>query len=215
MSLGGVQAGDEALSKLRVFNASSRELRKEWQLRTMRGVVNMEGLEAVPRGWFTGGFDTQAAVVIDAASLETIVTVLFPRCSLPAGVCQQQLALPGDGNRAEQAKVLGLGGYNNWGGNEGYCKATARNPFDRRQAVLDGFGFSALTPAWAKTAHKSEFVVVNAYGELGGDRGGSAAHVAAITASAVLGGGLALAIVLKTVFGQQLRQRQEAPGTSD
>jgi streptogramin lyase len=150
MNLGGVQVGDESLSKLRVFNAKTRELRKEWQLTTPRGVVNMEGLEVVPRGWYTGGYDSQTAVVVDAASLETIVTILFPRCSLPAGACQQELALTGNGPFWEQAKALGVGGYNNWGGNRAYCEATARNPFDRRQTVLDGFEFSKITPAWTK-----------------------------------------------------------------
>lgn len=78
-------------------------------------------------------------VLVDATSLDDVVHVYLPRCSPsfdqhiqpPANLCGVAVR-----NQSE-AIYRGYTGWNNWSG--GLCRASSRNPYDRRFITLDGF----------------------------------------------------------------------------
>jgi len=154
INLAAVLSGDTSDSGLHVYEAKGHTLLKSMVLRTDRGVINSEGLRNGPGFFFTGGFDTQAAVVVDALSLEQVAEIHYPRCSLPEGFCETiRPHMPNGMVQAgmtvgDFAKQNGYSGWNNWSG--GLCQATQRNPYDRRFTVLDGFNYSPVFPMWAK-----------------------------------------------------------------
>jgi len=153
INLAAVLQGDTSDSGLHVYNSKTKTLIKSMQLTTERGVINSEGLRNGPGFFFTGGFDTQAMVVVDAKSLEQVAEILVPRCTMPIGQCVPVSYMPNNPptmngiTNAATAKARGYSGWNNWSG--GLCQATDRNPFDRRFATLDGFNYSPVYPAWA------------------------------------------------------------------
>jgi len=126
-----------ANSKLLVYKASDYTFVKSTVITTSRGRVNMEGLSAHNiggKGYFwTGAFDSQSLVLLDALTLTNTLTVIMPRCS----VCSKSTSIS-----TAAAAAANMSGANNWSG--GYCDATMRDPFDRRTAVFDGFSYSPL-----------------------------------------------------------------------
>jgi len=151
INLAAVLDGDTSDSGLHIFEAKDHTLLKSMQLRTDRGVINSEGLRNGPGFFFTGGFDTQAAVVVDALSMEQVAEIHYPRCSVPEGLCDPTKFMPNGKSRigtvADVAKKNGFSGWNNWSG--GLCEASQRHPYDRRFTVLDGFNYSPVFPKWA------------------------------------------------------------------
>jgi len=147
MAANGSCEGDTcAENKLHLFDASSAKLEKSILIKTQRGIVNMEGLRSFTTdgssGYFvTGGFDTQTIVVLDSATLDTVMNIYMPRCSNPQPHCQ---GTPMSANQAKSDKETG---WNNWSG--GACPATLRNPLEQRWITLDGFNWSPFVGDWA------------------------------------------------------------------
>jgi hypothetical protein len=148
MAAGGSCDGADnpcADNKLRLFDASSAKLEKSILIETERGIVNMEGLRSFAQGgsgyFVTGGFDTQTVVVLDSATLDTVVNIYMPRCSIPQPHCQGTRI---DAFQAQRDKETG---WNNWSG--GLCPATLRNPLEQRWITFDGFNWSPVVGDWA------------------------------------------------------------------
>jgi hypothetical protein len=137
-----------ATGTLRLFDAPAATLEKVVVVETQRGVVNMEGLRSFANGgqgyFVSGGFDTQTIVVLDSATLETVMSIYMPRCSNPRPLCK------GTPQNAQRAKLDQETGWNNWSG--GLCPATLRNPLEQRWMTLDGFNWSPVVGDWAGAA---------------------------------------------------------------